>query len=102
MADETIDETRPLTITHPTDRWKTKDVTNFYARNLYAEVFTDGKLVYKTQDVYALQRNCMESLDGFWDEYKRLTQPHAYKVDLSDKLYALKQKLIIEEKNGGN
>lgn len=102
LADETIDETRPLTITHPTDRWKTKDVTNFYARNLYADVFTDGKLVYETQDVYALQRNCRESLDGFWDEYKRLTQPHAYKVDLSDKLYALKQKLIIEEKNGGN
>ena len=33
-------------------------------------------------------------LDTFWDEYRRLTMPHRYKVDLSDELYTLKQNLL--------
>jgi len=32
--------------------------------------------------------------DSFWEEYKRLRRPHRYKVDLSDGLYALKQRLL--------
>lgn len=100
LADEQIDDTKPLTITHPVERWKTKEVTNFYAKQLYVDVFVNGRLVYKCPNVYQLQEHCHTSLDGFWDEYKRLTQPHAYKVDLSDKLYELKQRLISEDKKG--
>lgn len=102
LENEVIDDAQPLTITHPVERWKSKVVTNFYAKQLYVDVFADGKLVYNAPNVYQLQAACKASLDGFWDEYKRLTQPHAYKVDLSDKLYQLKQRLIIEDKNGGN
>lgn len=101
LADERIDESKPLTITHPVERWKTKTVTDFYAKQLYIDVFVNGKVVYKSPNVYQLQQNCRDSLEGFWDEYKRLTQPHAYKVDLSDKLYELKQRLIREDKEGG-
>jgi len=101
LADERIDESKPFTITHPVERWKTKTVTDFYAKQLYIDVFVNGKVVYKSPNVYQLQQNCRDSLEGFWDEYKRLTQPHAYKVDLSDKLYELKQRLIREDKEGG-
>lgn len=100
LKDEQIDDTRPLTITHPVERWKSKLVTDFYVRELYTDVFVDGKLTYSRPNVYELQRNCKDSLNGFWDEYKRLMQPHIYKVDLSDKLYQLKQRLIIEDRNG--
>lgn len=98
LEEEVIDETKPLTITHPVERWKTKVVENFYAKQLYVDVFVDGKKVYTPQNVYQLAQDCQNSLDGFWDEYKRLEQPHEYKVDLSDKLYELKQKLILEER----
>ncbi|MCM1195250.1 MAG: nicotinate phosphoribosyltransferase [Corallococcus sp.] len=101
LADERIDCSKPLTITHPVERWKTKTVTNFYAQELYVDVFCDGKSVYDAPNVYELADNAKKSLDGFWDEYKRLTQPHAYKVDLSDGLYELKERMIREEKNGG-
>lgn len=97
---ETIDESQTLTITHPVERWKTKEVFNFYAKELYVDVIVDGKRVYPVKDVYELQRDCAMSLDGFWDEYKRLTNPHEYKVDLSDKLYELKQSLILAERKG--
>lgn len=98
LEEEVIDETKPLTITHPVERWKTKVVENFYAKQLYVDVFVEGKKVYTPQNVYKLAQDCQNSLDGFWDEYKRLEQPHEYKVDLSDKLYELKQKLILEER----
>lgn len=100
LADERIDDTKPLTITHPVERWKSKEVVNFYAKELYVDVFKEGKLVYDCPDVYRLQSDCKASLNGFWEEYLRLTQPHAYKVDLSDKLYELKQRLISEDKKG--
>ncbi len=98
LKGEVIDETKPLTVTHPVDRWKTKQVTDFYARELYVDAMIDGKRVLPHKDVYDLQRDCRESLDGFWEEYKRLSNPHSYKVDLSDKLYALKERLISEER----
>ena len=39
-------------------------------------------------------------LDTMWDEYRRLMQPHIYKVDLSDRLYDLKKRLIREHTGG--
>lgn len=98
LADEVIDETKPLTITHPVERWKSKEITNFYAKELYVDVFVDGRCVCEPKSVYQLAQDCKDSLDGFWDEYKRLSQPHAYKVDLSDKLYQLKQSIILAER----
>ncbi len=32
-----------------------------------------------------------------WGEFKRLNNPHVYKVDLSEKLYDLKQELLNRE-----
>ena len=100
LQGETIDDTKTLTITHPVERWKTKEVVNFYAKELYDTVMVDGKRTYQSKSVYELQKDCQMSLDGFWDEYKRLSNPHYYKVDLSDKLYALKQSLILSEREG--
>ena len=98
LKGEVIDESKPLTLTHPTERWKTKEVTDFYAKDLYVDAVIDGKRVLEKKNVYELQRDCAASLDGFWEEYKRLSNPHDYKVDLSDELYRLKDKLIREER----
>jgi len=94
LEDEAIDVTQPYVITHPTERWQTKTVTNFYAVNLYKDIFVDGKLVYQSPDVMTIRQRTLDNLDGFWEEYKRLNRPHLYKVDLSDKLYNLKQQLL--------
>ena len=37
-----------------------------------------------------------KELDSFWEEYRRLTRPHRYKVDLSKKLYDLKHELLAK------
>lgn len=90
---ETINQ-ESLTITHPTERWRTKEITNFFAQNLQKQIMKDGKLVYNLPSVEEIRQNAKKSLDGFWDEYKRNNKPHLYKVDLSDKLYKLKMELL--------
>lgn len=98
LEGEVIDDTKNLVITHPLERWKTKEVVNFYAKELYEDVFVDGKCVYQPKSTYEHAANCKASLDTFWEEYLRLSQPHQYKVDLSDKLYELKQQLIMKSR----
>lgn len=98
LEGEVIDDSKNLVITHPLERWKTKEVTNFEAKELYQDVFVDGKCVYQPKTTYQLADDCKASLGMFWEEYLRLAQPHQYKVDLSDKLYELKNKLILEER----
>ncbi len=96
LKDEKIDFTKPLTITHPRDRWKKFTISNYFVKPLYVEVMKDGKDVYKRPSVQELQAYCTSSLNEFWSEYKRLDKPQVYKVDLSDKLYELKQELLAK------
>ena len=98
LKGEVIDDSKSLTITHPIERWKTKTVYDFYVKELYVDAIKDGKRVLPKKSVFELQQDCKESLDGFWEEYKRLTNPHEYKVDLSDKLYELKDNIIRAER----
>ena len=37
---------------------------------------------------------CKNQLDLLWDEVKRFENPHSYYVDLSEKLWGIKQKLL--------
>ena len=41
-----------------------------------------------------IREYAQRELDSFWDEYKRLDQPHVYKVDLSEPLWRLKNELL--------
>ena len=96
LDEEEINEQEPLTIFDPVDTWKKMTLTDFKAVKLLKPIFIDGKCVYKSPELKEIQKNYFAQMDTFWDEYKRLNKPHVYKVDLSDKLYALKQKLLNE------
>jgi nicotinate phosphoribosyltransferase len=41
-----------------------------------------------------IQAYCRKELDTLWDEHKRLSNPQLCYVDLSEKLYDLKQSMI--------
>ena len=41
-----------------------------------------------------LQAVCAKEKDTLWEETKRLVNPHEVYVDLSDRLYAMKSKLL--------
>ena len=96
LENERYDENRPLTIFDPSETWKKMTLTDFTLRELLIPVFIRGKLVYQSPTLREIQSYAKTELSYFWDEYKRLRRPHIYKVDLSQPLYELKQKLIGE------
>ena len=94
LNDETIDEANPLRIIHPEQRYKSKLLSNFTVREMLVPLFVNGEQVYACPAVSEIQAYSKRELATFWEESKRLLNPHEYKVDLSDRLYELKQKLI--------
>ena len=57
-------------------------------------IFVDGKLVYECPKAMDIQAYCNREKDTLWEEQKRLKNPDIVPVDLSDKLSAMKLKLI--------
>ena len=94
VYDEKIDETKPLTIFDPDFTWKKKTVEDFTVRELQVPVFLDGKQVYELPDIEAIRSYCAEQQDTLWDEIKRFENPHKYYVDLSEKLWRIKNGLL--------
>lgn len=99
LADEKIDETQPYIIFDPVLIWKKKKIRNFYAKKLQVPVFLKGKCVYDTPTLDSIKTYCKEQIDGMWEEVKRFSNPHKYYVDLSEKLWSVKQELIRKYKN---
>jgi nicotinate phosphoribosyltransferase len=96
LNEEKIDTTKPLTIFDPVDTWKRMTLHNYSLRELLVPVFQNGELVYDSPDLMKIQDYAKTELNTLWDEYKRLKNPHVFKVDLSQKLYDLKQQLLEE------
>lgn len=94
LEDEVIDSTKPLRIFDPIQTYKRMTLTNFTARELLQPIFIAGKQVYTCPDIHEIADYAKREMASMWDEYKRILMPHTYKVDLSDRLYDLKQKLL--------
>ena len=94
VYDETVDDSKPHTIFDPNATWKTKTLTDFTARELLVPIFENGELVYDCPSIGEIAAYCKEQLDLLWDEVKRFENPHTYYVDLSEKLYEIKNILL--------
>ena len=94
MRDEFVDDTQPLEICDPSERWKRKVMENFRAVELQVPIFLGGKLVYKLPTLKEVKTNCGYQISTLWPEVKRFDNPHQYYVDLSPKLMALKDGML--------
>ncbi len=94
LYDETVDDTKPLEIFDPNNTWKRKTMTNFTATELLVPVFKSGELVYDLPTLDEIRAHCMREREGMWEEVRRFTNPHDYYVDLSQKLWDIKQELL--------
>ena len=68
--------------------------TDIEARELMVPVFQGGELVYQVPDLQTSRAYCQRQVDSLWDEVKRFENPHNYYVDLSQKLWDIKQSLL--------
>ncbi len=98
VHDETIDNLQPLELFDPEATWKRKVVTNFTAKELLIPIFIDGKKVYNSPSIHEMRKYCEAQVDLLWDEVKRFDNPHRYYIDLSQKLWDIKQGLLNKNK----
>ncbi len=63
---------------------------------LLQPVVVGGTLARPLPPIEAIQAYCKEQTALLWDEVKRLENPHKYWVDLSPKLWEMRQRLIRE------
>ncbi|MGN0823330.1 MAG: nicotinate phosphoribosyltransferase [Candidatus Gallimonas sp.] len=98
--DETIDESKPLTICHPTERWKKMTLTDFTARKLRVKLFENGTRLVGSAPLSEHAEYFKREYARFWEEYTRLDMPHIYKVDLSDSLFELKRQMVERKGRG--
>ncbi len=96
VYDETIDDSRSLDIFDPDYTWKKKTLRDFTAKEMQVQIFKDGKQVYEEPSYKEICDHCAAELDTLWDEVKRFENPHTYYVDLSKKLWSVKQQLLAE------
>lgn len=94
LHDETVDDTKPLEIFDPVHTWKRKVITNYTARELLVPIFKNGELVYKLPDIEEIREHCKREIAFMWDEVLRFENPHDYYVDLSQKLWDIKNDML--------
>ncbi len=101
VYDEVVDDSKNLLIFDPEATWKQKEVYDFTAKELQVPIFLNGELVYKMPTLDEIRSYCLAQVDTLWDEVKRFDNPHAYYVDLSQKLWDIKYALL-KNNAGGN
>ncbi len=96
LYNETVDDSGDFEIFDPENVWKRKVVYDFEARELQVPIFQNGKLVYDLPSLEQIRAYCAEQVDTLWDEVKRFDNPHNFYVDLSQKLWDIKQAMLLE------
>ena len=96
LSDETYDPNETLMIFDPISTWKKTWLQGgtYEMRELLVPIFLNGECVYESPSVMDIRSYCEKELDTLWDESRRLVNPQEVYVDLSQKLWELKNELL--------
>ena len=97
LEDDEFDESKPLTVFHPEQIWKKTTFEKYHIEELMVDVFKGGKLVYKLPSLAEIGKRLDKQVASFYPEYLRVVNTQEYKVDLSQRLYDLKHKLLLNK-----
>ncbi len=98
LAEEEYREEDELLLFDPQEPWKKTRLAggSYRLRPLIEHIFEKGKCLYTSPKVMEIRAYCRRELDTLWDETKRLVNPNEVYVDLSQKLYDTKIRLLEE------
>ena len=98
LAEEEYREEDELLLFDPQEPWKKTRLAggSYRLRPLMEHIFEKGKCLYASPKVMEIRTYCQRELDTLWDETKRLVNPNQVYVDLSQKLYDTKIRLLEE------
>ena len=96
FADEHFDPAQDLHLFDPVDTWKKTRLKGgtYTLRELLIPIFLDGSCVYESPAVRDIASYCKQEKETLWEETLRLFNPHEVYVDLSRKLYDVKESLL--------
>ncbi len=96
LVDDKFDESKDLVIFDPLEIWKKTCLKGgtYTMKEIMVKVFDKGECVYQSPSVMDIREHCIEEQNTLWDETRRLVNPHEVYVDLSDRLYDMKTKLL--------
>jgi len=93
--EEKINKKEPVRFNHPSVEYLYFLLDKYsYAQKLLQPVVINGKRVYQSPSIYEIQNYVKQELKKLHPTFKRLLNPHIYKVSISDSLKELKFKLI--------
>jgi nicotinate phosphoribosyltransferase len=80
---------------HPTyDYMKKMYRPPYTATDLMVPIFLNGRQVYEPPGLDKIRARAESQINSLEPEYKRFTNPHIYKVSLSDRSYQIKKRLL--------
>lgn len=96
LEDESPNPDKPIRAYHPMFPHIYKAYPPGFGREeLFVPVFVNGKRVYETPPLKEIQENTKKNLGRLGSEFKRFQNPHVYHVSLSEKLFRVKQELLM-------
>ena len=88
------DTSKPLEIFDPESTWKRKELTDVVAKKMLVPIFEKGVCVYDCPSLKEIKAYCFDQIKTLWNEVKRFENPHRYYVDLSQKLWDIRNDLL--------
>ncbi len=98
VYNEELDFTKPFELFDPIATWKRKTLEDYEVVELLKPIFINGELVYDLPTIEEIRTYCAEQVESLWDEVKRFENPHNYYVDLTQKLWDIKQQLLMSKR----
>lgn len=101
LYDEKICEEEDFVLFDPVETWKKTKLKagEFTVRELLIPVFKSGLCVYVSPSVMEMRSYCAKEMNTLWEESRRLINPHEVYVDLTKKLWKIKQDLLDDYKS---
>lgn len=101
LVGETFDETQDMLLFDPNEPWKktTLPGRSYHMKELLIKVVENGRRCYTSPSVMEIRTICTQEKDTLWDENKRFINPAEIHVDLSQRLYDMKQELLSKHSN---
>lgn len=96
--DEVLDFTKPFELFDPIATWKRKILDDYEVEELLKPIFINGELVYECPSIEEIRKYCKTQIESLWDEVTRFENPHNYYVDLTQKLWDIKQQLLVSKR----
>ena len=95
---EEINAEEPYELFDPLQTWKRKVISHYYVRKLLVPIFVGGKCVYENPSIEEMRTYCATEIESLWESVKRFENPQTYYVDLSDKLWNVRNGILHEHK----